>query len=275
MTERAADAGLSRLLSLESVGDDSFIASGPPVGHGRIFGGQVASQSLRAACLTVGPGRSPHSLHAYFIRPGRPDRPLRFDVGRTRDGRSFSTRHVTACQDGEPILEMIASFQAPEAGHDWQPPPPPGIPGPDDPALPAPNFSINHARLFDLRLAVRRRHAEPDRRHPFWVRLREPIGDDPVLHACVLTYVSDMGVVTSARARDARARLEMAVSLDHAVWFHRSARVDEWLLYSAAPAANAGARGLANGTFRTADGTLVASVTQEALLRPRRDGQAP
>src|SRR5512139_3218832 len=265
----AADvAGLLRLFDMATVDDDTFTAVPPFIGRGRIFGGQVAGQSLWAACRTVPPGRAPHSLHAYFIRPGRPEEPLRLKVGRTRDGASFCTRHVTAAQGGKPIFEMIASFHSPEAGHDWQPPMPAEPPGPDESTLPAPESSIKHVRHFDIRPAT-----GPDRdgrtpRHPFWVRLREPIGDDPALHACVLAYISDMGVVTSARAPGSGRDFQTAVSLDHALWFHRRARVDRWLLCSVEPVSNAAARGLATGAFRTAGGTLVASVAQEALLRP-------
>lgn len=260
-------AGLLRHFDLEPAGGDAFVAPGPSIGQGRIFGGQVAGQSLRAACLTVAPGRAPHSLHAYFLRQGRPDRPLRFDVGRTRDGRSFATRHVTASQGDTPIFEMLASFHVPEAGHEWQPPPPADVPGPDGLVPPDPESYAKHVSAFEIRPVPPRVPTTPPPRHPFWIRLREPIGDDPVLHACVITYISDIGVVTSTRA-DARIRLAMGVSLDHTVWFHRPARADEWLLCSVAPATNAGCRGLGIGTIHTAGGALVSSLAQEALLRP-------
>ncbi|SEG56619.1 acyl-CoA thioesterase-2 [Thermomonospora echinospora] len=257
---------LARMLALQPLDGDVFVADSPALGRERLFGGQVAAQSLRAACLTVDAGRPPHSLHAYFIRPGLPGEPLRLEVGRTRDGRTFSTRHVTAAQGGKPIFEMVASFHDPEPGHDWQPPPPAPVPGPqglEPPRLP------RHPPAFDIRLVRRPDPGGSLLPHPFWIRVREPLGDDPALHACLITYLSDMAVVSSAVAPGSpRRSLAMAVSLDHALWFHRPARVDRWLLYSVDPVTNFGARGLARGTLHTADGVLVASIAQEALLRP-------
>ncbi|GAA2160495.1 acyl-CoA thioesterase [Actinomadura napierensis] len=261
---------IARLLELTALGDDAFLADSPSVGRPRLFGGQVAGQALRAACRTAG-GRAPHSLHAYFIRPGTPEEPLRFDVARTRDGRSFSTRHVTAAQGGKPILELIASFHEPEDGFDWQPPGPPATPAPEslpEPTLPA---FFRHPTGFEIRVVNPPGAGEFPMPHPFWIRATRPIGDDPALHACLLAYLSDMGVVSSARAPGSPRRLVTAVTLDHAMWFHRPPRVDQWLLYSVEPVANHGARGLARGTLHTADGTLVASIAQEALLRPATD----
>ncbi|XRQ14965.1 acyl-CoA thioesterase [Actinomadura welshii] len=259
---------LTRLFELAPLGADSFAATSPSVGRPRLFGGQVAGQSLRAACLTAG-GRPPHSLHAYFIRPGLPDEPLTFDVSRTRDGRSFSTRHVTASQGGKPILELIASFHDREDGFDWQAAGPAGTPGPEGlPPLEPPAF-FRHPLGFDVRVVDPPGEDEWPIAHPFWIRASGPVGDDPALHACLLAYLSDMGVVSSARAPGSPRDLATGVSLDHAVWFHRPPRVDRWLLYSVDPVVNHGARGLARGTLHTADGTLLASVAQEALLRPR------
>ncbi|QKG18932.1 acyl-CoA thioesterase [Actinomadura verrucosospora] len=263
-----APQDMTRLFDLTALGGDAFAADSPSVGRPRLFGGQVAAQALRAACRTAG-GRPPHSLHAYFIRPGAPEEPLRFEVARTRDGRSFSTRHVTASQDGKPLLELIASFHEPEDGYDWQRPGPSGTPAPED--LPAhwtpPGFS-RHPDGFEVRVVD-----PPDEDgfpvpQPFWIRTDGPVGDDPALHACLLAYLSDMGMVSSARAPGSPKRLATAVTLDHAMWFHRPPRADRWLLFSAEPVTNHGARGLARGTLHTADGTLVASIAQEALLRP-------
>ncbi|HEX2316910.1 MAG TPA: acyl-CoA thioesterase domain-containing protein [Thermomonospora sp.] len=266
--DTAGALALARLFALEPVDGDAFVVNAPSLGRTRLFGGQVAAQSLRAACLTLADGRPPHSLHAYFLRPGIPDEPLRLEVTRTRDGRSFATRHVTAAQGGKPIFEMVASFHDPEPGHDWQPAAPTGVPGPDElPPLEQPAF-LRHPPLFDVRLV---RRPEPGRfpmPHPFWVRAREPLGDDPALHACLIAYLSDMAVVSSAMAPGSPTRLATAVSLDHAVWYHRPARADAWLLYSVDPVTNFGARGLARGTLHTEDGVLVASIAQEALLRP-------
>jgi acyl-CoA thioesterase-2 len=264
--------GLLRLFALEAVDEGAFTAAPRSIGEGRIFGGQVAGQSLRAACHTVPPDRAPHSLHAYFIRPGRPGEPLRFDVGRTRDGRSFGTRHVTASQGGKPIFEMIASFHAPEPGHDWQPPMPmDGLPGPEElgPSGIPPLFGA--MEIFDVRPLS---PAEPGRfpvTHPMWIRSRHPLGDDPVTHACAVAFLTDLAVVDSSMAPDAPASYAAAATLDHSVWFHRPVRADEWMLYSVEPTTNFGARGLARGTLHAADGTLVASIAQETLLRPAAD----
>ncbi|MFC5746147.1 acyl-CoA thioesterase [Actinomadura rugatobispora] len=258
-----------RLFDLEALDGDAFqITATGGIGRERLFGGQVAAQSLRAACLTVGAGRLPHSLHAYFIRPGTPGEPLRLDVARTRDGRAFSTRHVTAAQGGKPIFEMIASFHDPEPGFDWQAGPRPDAPPPgrlEPPEFPA---FIRHPPGFEFRVVKPPRPNGFPIPHPFWIRCREPLGDDLTLHACLITYLSDMAVVSSSRAPGSPRELAAAVSLDHALWFHRPARVDEWLLFSADPASNFGARALARGTLHTEDGVLVASLAQEALLRP-------
>ncbi|GLZ03769.1 acyl-CoA thioesterase II [Actinomadura sp. NBRC 104412] len=258
-----------RLLDLRPLDEDTYLgAEVAGLARVRLFGGQVAAQSLRAACHTVDQGRLPHSLHAYFIRPGTYEETLRFDVARTRDGRAFSTRHVTASQGGKPIFEMIASFHDPEPGYDWQPQGPPDVPPPEE--LEPPDFPafIRHPTGFEMR-AMRRERADgiwsP---HPFWIRHREPLPDDPAVHASLIAYLSDMALVSGARAPGSPRELAMAVSLDHALWFHRPARIDDWLLFSVDPATNHGARGLAHGTLHTRDGKLVASIAQEALLRP-------
>jgi acyl-CoA thioesterase-2 len=261
---------LQALLDLDPHPDraDTWIAATP--GMGRLFGGQVASQTLRAATLTVAPDRAVHSFHAYFIRPGRPDVPLELAVERTRDGRSFTTRHVTASQEGEPIFTLTSSFSVTEQGDDWQPPAPTDLPDPD---------SIDAGRSFfaqfwnDSPFDVRPVHPWHDaesvpRLHPLWVRTKAPLPDDPPLHATVLAFFSDMGVVGSTRAPESTLPTRfMGASLDHAMWFHREARADEWVLFSVEPTTNAGGRGLARGTMHTRDGKLVASIMQEALLR--------
>ena len=256
------------LLDLGRRGPDDFVAPTPSDGPGRLFGGQVASQSLRAATLTVEPGRPPHSLHAYFIRPGRPGIPLRLSVDRTRDGRSFTTRRVTASQDGEPIFTLAASFHGPEEGEDWQLPGPTDVPGPGDDRLPPSPFArFASMSPFDVR-PVRAPAGEVPVLHPFWVRTKRTLPDDPALHACVLAFISDMGVVSSARAPGSPPPTQLAgASLDHAMWFHRPARADDWLLFDVEPVTNAGARGLARGSLHTVTGVLVASIAQEALLR--------
>jgi acyl-CoA thioesterase-2 len=257
------------VLTLEQTAPDRFTAPTPAEGPPRLYGGQVAAQALRAACATVDPDRPVHSLHSYFIRPGRPDQVMELAVERTRDGRSFTTRHVTALQEEKAIFTLTASFHAPEEGIDWQLPAP-VLPGPDEPAVPPrtvfPSTFWRNGPFLIQPLSIA--HDRPVT-HPCWVRLLEPIGDDPVLHACALTFVSDMAVVFSARAPDdRRGFLGGGASLDHSVWFHRPCDVSKWLLFDVQAVSNYGARGLARGTFHTEDGTLVASLAQEGLLRP-------
>lgn len=263
--------GASRFLTaldLQQLDGDLFVSSATGFGRGRIFGGQAVAQALRAAGLTIGRPRHVHSLHCYFIRPGRPEEPLHYEVTRTRDGRAFSTRHVTAGQEGKPIFEMIASFHDPEPGENWPPAAPPSVPGPEG------LEPVRFPWLFgDDQPAEIRPVAAPvpgsfPISHPFWVRVTMPLDGDPALHACVLAYLSDIAVVRAARAPGSTERYGMRVSLDHSIWFHRPARADQWLLFSMSPIAHVGARGLAQGSIQTADGTLVASVSQEVLLRP-------
>ena len=256
---------LLEILDLHESRRDRFLAPTPSEGPPRLFGGQVASQALRATTLTIDGARPVHSVHAYFIRPGRPGIPLELHVERTRDGRSFSTRRVTAIQDDEAILVADASFHQAEAGDDWQEVDLPDVPGPDE--LNGNDRSANPFRAtnpFEIRPL---QPTEGFNLHPCWVRVRDPIPDDPALHAAALTYVSDLAVIGSARAPGSTAGWGGA-SLDHSVWFHRPVRVDDWLLFSVDPVTNFGARGLARGTFHTRDGVLVASLAQECLLRP-------
>jgi acyl-CoA thioesterase II len=272
---RGDDDPTSRLLRLleleERGGPDAFRAATPAPGDGppRLFGGQVAAQSLRAATLTVDTDdRPPHSMHAYFIRPGKPGVPLDLDVVRARDGRSFSTRTVTASQDGEAIFVCAASFHTPEEGEDW-----PGVerldaPLPGDEVTESPLSRFATMSPFDMR-PIAGLSEMGWVLHPFWVRTKGRLPDDPAILACVIAFISDMGVVGSARGRSpASPRDFMGASLDHALWFHRPGRPDDWLLFDVHPLTNAGARGLARGTLHASDGTLVASIVQEALLRP-------
>lgn len=259
------------ILDLQATGDDRWEAPTPAEGPPRLFGGQVASQALRAATLTIGPDRRTHSFHSYFIRPGRPGTPLELSVERTRDGRSFSTRRVTAIQQGEAIFVLDASFHTEESGDDWQAEGlPEGTPLPEELAArgagaDGPGSDFRRTIPFEI---VPIRPVTGFAMHPCWVRLREDIApDDWLMHQAALTFVSDLAVVGSARAPGSTAGWGGA-SLDHAVWFHRPVRVDEWHLFSVDPVTNYGARGLARGTFHATDGTLVASLAQECLLRP-------
>ena len=257
------------LLDLQPTGDDRFTAVTPSEGPPRLFGGQVAAQSLRAATLTVPADRLPHSLHAYFIRPGRPGVPLELTVERARDGRSFTTRRVSAAQESEPIFVLDASFHIEEDGDDWQPEWRADVPGPDEIEVTEPTMGrFSSMSPFDIRPAGGKSPMGFPI-HPFWVRTKGRLPDDPLLHACAITFISDMGVVGSApRPGAERSRGFMGASLDHAVWLHTPARADEWLLFDVEPMRNAGARGLARGTMHTQRGVLVASIAQEALLRP-------
>jgi acyl-CoA thioesterase-2 len=260
---------LIELLALDVCGVDRFRASNPHRGRRWVSGGQIAAQALRAACHTVDEGRRPHSMHAFFLRRGRPGVPIDLEVDRTRDGGSFATRAVRATQGGRVVLEMIASFQAEEPGFDWQDEAAMPSPAPDDiePLDDLPFIARN--AMFDIRPTHRSVDAETPSSmpHPFWIRHRAPLGDDPVGHACVLTYLTDIALMGTARAPGSSASPAWSASLDHSIWFHRPVRSDEWLLFSADPISNAAGRGLAIGTLRTQAGALVASVAQEALLR--------
>jgi acyl-CoA thioesterase-2 len=262
---------LLELLDLTPAGSNRWLASTPEPGDGppRLFGGQVAAQSLRAATLTVEPDRLVHSLHAYFIRPGRPGVPLQLDVERARDGRSFTTRRVSASQDGEPIFVLDASFQVEEQGDDWQPDDSmPAVPGPDEVATPESPFgSFSSMSPFEMRPCGGLNDVGFVM-NPYWVRTKGRLPDDDAIHACAIAFISDMGILSAARPPNATSMQFMGASLDHAVWFHRPVRADEWLLSDAHPLRAAGARGMAHGTMHTVDGVLAVTVIQEGLLRP-------
>jgi acyl-CoA thioesterase II len=255
-----------QLLDLREEGVDCFVADSPSQPATRLFGGQVAAQALRAACLTVPAGRRPHSLHAYFLRPGRPGSPVRLGVTRSRDGRSFSTRLVTASQQSETILMMMASFSQVEDGPDWQPAPRPEVPGPDElPAVPGALAWFSSMASVEIRPVHRGPGATL---HPCWIRVTDPLPDDPGVLACAVTLISDIGMVRGARAPGTGHRPLSGASLDHALWLHRPVPANGWLLMTAEPASNFAGRGVAHGTLHADDGTLVASISQEAVLRP-------
>jgi acyl-CoA thioesterase II len=264
------------LLQLERLEQDLFRGTNPGDPEvGRVFGGQVAAQALQAATATVDADHRVHSVRANFLRPGRYGLPIVHRVDRSRDGRSFTTRQVAAIQQGETILALTASFHADEDGPEHQLPLPTGVPAPEDVAR-ADDDGFPHRRPFDVReleppATVDGRPGAATRR--IWIRTDGPIPDDATLHAAVVTYLTDMGPVGAARKALIRAGHDLdliGASLDHAVWFHRPARADEWLLYDLESVVLAGARGLSRGTLSTRDGRLVASVTQEVLLRVRR-----
>jgi acyl-CoA thioesterase-2 len=263
---------LLALLDLERLDRDLFRAWNPPDPRPRraLFGGQVAAHALRAAAATVDTDHRPHSLHGYFLRPGKADRPTVLRVDRIRDGRSFTTRTVVAIQDGEAIFTLTASFHKDEPGGQWQVAPAIDVPTADEllatgDVLPDPWWGPETP--FE-RIDVPAHLLGGAPRRVLWVRTRGPLPDDRDLHACVLTYISDMGPLGAVRkAVGAFDKRGMGASLDHSVWFHRHIRPDEWMLYDVSSWSNAGSRGLATGTLHSADGVHGASIAQEGLFR--------
>ena len=263
-------------------GQERFIGTSYRPPWQRIFGGQVLAQSLVAALRTVDPARTAHSLHAYFLRPGDPEQPIEFAVERLRDGRSFSARRTHALQRGKPILSMITSFQLPAEGIDHYAPMP-DAPDPED--LPSLEDQFGHIDIPAVQQMLRSRPvdlrhvdgsiyisppAQKSAHQLVWLRAGDRMPDEEWLHIAMLAFVSDYTLLEPAiRAHGlAWGRPGMKVaSLDHAMWFHRPARVDEWLLYVQESPSASGARGLALGRLYRRDGVLVASVAQEGMLR--------
>ncbi len=276
-----AVARLLDLLELEELDINLYRGHNPDTWPGgRVFGGLVAAQALRAATRAVEVEHLPHSLHAYFLRPGKPGVPIIFTVDRVRDGKSFTTRTVTASQRGETIFTMSASFNRPAEGEtDYQLPLPADVPRPDElEAFSGMPVRPSFFSPFDLRdIGPTEPEADGTYRSTrrAWVRTTAALPDDPVLNACALAFMSDMAVVVAARPPVAgRHPWEgyTGASLDHAVWFHRPVRADHWMLYDLHSVSFVAGRGLARGTFHDIDGRLVASVAQEALIRPLPPG---
>ncbi len=278
--------GLVRLLDLERIEEDIFRGVSTKSRWQRVFGGQVAGQALVAAGRTVPDDRRVHSLHSYFVRPGDPTIPILYEVDRVRDGRSFSTRRVIAVQHGQTIFSLSASFQLEQDGFQHQQPMPADVPPPDAlPALvnrygPSPEAAAWYRSMpkpIDLRYVddppwIQHAHGPREGMSRVWMRADGVLPDDPLLHVCVLTYASDMTLLDSVLVRHGLAPgldpISMA-SLDHAMWFERTFRADEWLLYSTSSPSASGGRGLATGRFYTQDGRLVCSVVQEGMVRVR------
>jgi len=280
---------LLTILDLEPLDVNLFRGRSPQVGWQRVFGGQVIGQALVAAVRTVDASRPPHSMHAYFILPGDPKVPIIYDVDPIRDGKSFTTRRVTARQHGHAIFSMLVSFHADEPGLDHQAempdvPPPEELPDEAEmrknllPTMPDPV-----RRYYERERPIELRPVEFDRyggkKYPggdfhVWIRTTGQLPDNPAIHQCVLAYASDMTLLDASLMRHGRTLFEkefMAASLDHALWLHRPFRADDWLLYAQDSPNLHGSRGLARGLIFTRDGTLVASVAQEGLVRQRRE----
>jgi acyl-CoA thioesterase-2 len=278
----------ARLLDLLSLdpgdGEDVFVAYSVRHLGDHVFGGQVLAQALVAAGRTTPEGRRPHSLHAYFLRPGDLDEPIVLTVERLRDGRSFSARRVQALQGGVPILSMIASFETPGEGPDHADPMPEVIPPAD---LPSPADLWGHVdhpgarhwaheQPLDLRFITPSIFVAPQdppaARLRAWWRTAAPLPDEALLHAAVAVYASDYSILEPVLRRHGRSWLESGLhmaSIDHAMWFHRPLRADDWVLVDATSPSASSSRGLCAARMFTADGRLVASVAQEGLFRPR------
>jgi acyl-CoA thioesterase-2 len=284
MEGQAVVDGLVALLDLEQIEVNIFRGISPKVSLQRVFGGQVAGQALVAAGRTVDHDRAVHSLHSYFIRPGDPTIPLIYNVERIRDGQSFSVRRVVAVQHGEPIFTLSASFQLAQGGIDHQAPMP-SVPDPE--SLPTlleryQGFAELEAyaelipKAFDVRYVddppwiQRNLGPRENQPHRVWLRTDGTLPDDPLMHVCAVTFASDLNLLDSVLVHHGlAARLDpiSMASLDHAMWFHREFRADEWLLYSSESPSASGGRGFATGRFFTRDGRHVVSVAQEGLIR--------
>jgi acyl-CoA thioesterase-2 len=278
---------LVKLLDLEPIEVNIFRGRSPDENRQRVFGGQVAGQALVAASRTVDdPSRHVHSLHAYFLRPGDPAVPILYEVDRIRDGRSFTTRRVVAIQHGRAIFNLQASFHVIEPGPDHHVAMPHDLPEPDD----LPDFKtrvepyreqfdeqfrvwFDRPRPIDIRYIDNdpfNRRGNPAEGQRVWMRADGRLADDPTLHACVVTYASDLTLLDTTVLPFGLSwygpGIQMA-SLDHAMWFHRPFRADEWLLYEQRALSTGSGRGLAGGAIFRHDGTLVVTVVQEGLAR--------
>ncbi|MDP2287205.1 MAG: acyl-CoA thioesterase II [Actinomycetota bacterium] len=281
------NADFTNRLMLRRIDRDIFTGHSRVGGALRTYGGQVAAQSVMAAGMTVDdPERRVHSLHGYFLRPGKSDDRITYLVERVREGGSFSSRIVRAVQNGETIFLMTASFSTIDPGpeHQFQmpaaPPPEEGSPemmmgqGPHSGSDPRTDDQETSRKWIDLRLFDQEKAVEmADGRYErmAWVRIRQELPDDPLIQACALTYLSDLTMVPTALSPNIHLQdqLQMA-SIDHAMWFHAPIRTDQWLLFAQDTPVARGGHGLARGLFYEPDGTLIASVVQEGLMRAPR-----
>lgn len=274
---------LIKLLDLEVIEVNIFRGVSPDEDRQRVFGGQVAGQALIAASRTVDDKtRQVHSLHAYFLRPGDPNVPILYEVDRIRDGKSFTTRRVIAIQHGKAIFNLQASFQIQEEGLKYNIPIPVDLPEPET----LPDFKERMAPFkdqigdwFDRPRPIDLRYIDSD---PFsrknsvsagqklWMRADGKLPDDPVLHACIITYASDMSLLDTTLLPHGRSWTETGIqmaSLDHVMWFHRPFRADDWMLYDQLAISSSNARGIASGSIFTKSGELAVTVVQEGLTR--------
>lgn len=278
---------LVALMQLEPLGGDRFLAQSEDIGTPAVFGGQVLGQSLAAASLTVGADRPVHSMHAYFLLPGE-HAPIEYSVDRVRDGRSFTTRHVVARQEERIIFEMSASFQTVDDGveHQFAMPSvkgPEGLASELDQRLALGDRLPERWRIKGLEPhGIEYRRVEADdlltpivrpSESAIWMRAIAPLPDDPMVHRALLAYASDHGLLRAAMLPHGLSFMSGQVrpaSLDHAMWFHRDFRMDDWLLYVLDSPSAGGARGLCRGSLYARDGRLVASAAQEGMLRIRK-----
>jgi acyl-CoA thioesterase-2 len=300
----AAVREIVEILNLETLELNLFRGRSPQSSWQRVFGGQVIGQALVAACRTVEDVavRPPHSLHAYFLLGGDPKVPIIYEVDRIRDGKSFTTRRVVAIQHGHAIFSMSASFHLAETGltHQFKMP---DVPMPEAlptdaelrerilPQVPEPvRRYYERERPIELRPVEYGRYLPPPNPPPLageggagarfhvWIRATARLPDEPAIHQCVLAYASDMTLLDAALIPHGKSVFSadiMAASLDHALWFHRPFRADEWMLYAQDSPNLAGSRGFSRGLIFARDGTLIASVAQEGLLRQRRSEKGP
>ncbi|HVW42029.1 MAG TPA: acyl-CoA thioesterase domain-containing protein [Amycolatopsis sp.] len=264
-------------LDLEQIELDIFRSRRAMAPGKRLFGGEVCAQALVAAERTAGPQTRPHSLHAYFLRPGDTGSRVVFRVDRLQEGRNFKRRRVTAIQQGEPILCLESSFTTDRSATTYQVRPP-TVPAPDD-CAPAnlehpPGWQVQPSTVFDLRLATLESPAddmmarnEPD----LWFRPKGSSTDGRVSPEAIITYISDLSLVSVLRRLRPRTDITAMTSLDHVVWFHNEVRLDDWLLYTKSSPAVSDLRGLAEGRIFHRDGTLIASMAQEGLLHVKKE----
>ncbi|MBA1145944.1 acyl-CoA thioesterase II [Ectothiorhodospiraceae bacterium WFHF3C12] len=276
---------LLEIFHLETIEQNIFRGVSYDLGFPNLFGGQVLGQALMAATQTVDPERIAHSCHAYFLRAGDAKAPIVYQVNRIRDGGTFNTRHIVAIQHGRPIFDMSASFQLPEDGFEHQEPAPPNVPEPEtlktqqelyadeDGRLPEP---LTIARPVEIRPVDPMDKRVPEKRPASrcnWLRATEPMPDDHRMHQALLAYASDFELLSTALLPHGASIMNgdvFAASLDHALWLHRPFRMDDWLLYEMESPNACNSRGLNFGRIYDREGTLVASVAQEGLVRKRR-----